>query len=65
MSVQFSDHDIEANFGGGNEFTRGNFLANGRIHPKLLLRTNVNYEVHPEVEVRSVRGTLDYRARRI
>ncbi len=54
-------HDMEANFGGGNEFTRGNLLVNGRIHPKLLLRTSLNYEVHPEAEIRTVRGTLDYR----
>jgi hypothetical protein len=53
--------DMEANFGGGTEFTRGNLLVNGRIGPKLLLRTGLNYEVHPETEVRNVRGTLDYR----
>ena len=45
--------DIEANLGGGTEFTRGNLLANGRIHPKMLLRAGLNYEVSPEVEVRS------------
>ena len=54
--------DIEANLGGENEFTRGNFLVNGRIQPKMLLRGGLNYEVNPEVEVRSVRSTLDYRA---
>lgn len=53
-------NDIEANFGGNTEFTRGNFLTNARVHPKLLLRTNINYEVHPELEVRTVQGTLDY-----
>ncbi|MFQ6615032.1 MAG: hypothetical protein ACE5D1_09340, partial [Fidelibacterota bacterium] len=50
------------NFGGGTEFTRGNFLVNGRIGSKLLLRGSANYEVYPEVEFRNVRGTLDYRA---
>ena len=53
--------DIEANFGGGTEFTRGNFLVNGRIGSKVLVRGAANYEVHPETELRSVRGTLDYR----
>lgn len=54
--------DIEANFGGETEYTRGNLLANGRIHPKMLLRAGLNYEVNPEVEVRQVRSTLDYQA---
>jgi hypothetical protein len=57
----FLTSDIQANFGGGTEFTRGNLLANGWIHPKMMLRGGLNYEVNPEVEVRSVRGTLDYR----
>ena len=55
-------HDTEANFGGGNEFVRGTLLTNGRITPNTLLRTSLNYEVHPETEVRSIQGTLDYRA---
>ncbi len=54
-------HNIEANFGGNTEFTRGTLLANARIHPKLLLRTDINYEVHPETEFRRVQSTLDYR----
>jgi hypothetical protein len=57
-------NDMNAHFGGGIDFARGDFLANGRINPKLLLRANVNYEVHPEVEFRSVRGTLDYRPKK-
>jgi len=54
-------HDIDANFGGGSEFTRGDLLANGRITPNTLLRASMNYEVHPETEVRNIQATLDYR----
>ena len=55
-------HDLNATFGSGNEWARGKLLANGRIHPKLLMRTYVDYEIHPETEIRSLGGTLDYRA---
>ena len=58
----FLTHDVDANFGGGNEFVRGTLLSNSRINQKILLRTSVNYEVHPETEVRNIQGTLDYRA---
>ncbi len=57
-------NDWNANYGGGTDFTRGNLLANGRVMPNLLLRANVNYEVDPEVEFRSIQTTLDYRPRK-
>ena len=58
----FLTHDMDANFGGGTEFVRGTLLSNSRVNPKLLLRTSLNYEVHPETEFRNIQGTLDYRA---
>ena len=63
VGLAFLTNNIEANFGGNTEFTRGNFLVNGQINPKLLLRTDINYEMYPKVEVRNVQGTLDFRPR--
>jgi len=54
-------YDIDANFGGNNQFTRGDLLANGRITSKTLLRASMNYEVYPETEVRNIQGTVDHR----
>jgi hypothetical protein len=57
-------HDLKANYGGSQEIVRGQFLATGRVNPQLLLRTNLNYEVHPATEMINVGGTLDYKARK-
>ena len=55
-------HDLDARFAASSGYVRGKLLANGRIHPKLLLRTYVDYEINPETEIRSLGSTLDYRA---
>jgi len=60
----FLTSDWNANFGGGTDFVRADFLASGRINQNLLLRANLNYDVHPEVEFRSVQSTLDYRPKK-
>jgi len=57
-------HELKANYGGSQEVVRGKFLATGRINPRLLLRTNVNYEVEPTTEIINVSGTMDYRIRK-
>jgi len=57
-------HDLQANYGGGTEFIRGNLIATGRINPNLLLRAHLNYDVKPEMEIRNIRGRLDYKPNR-
>ena len=64
MGPVFLTSDWNANFGGGTDFVRADLLANGRVNQNLLMRASVNYEVHPEVELRSVQGTMDYRPKK-
>lgn len=55
-------HDTNAAFisQSNSDWVRSRFLASGRVNSEMYLRSYVDYEVHPELEVRSLGVTLDY-----